>query len=203
MPLSDFDSPALWREDLDQRWPERLAVGSLLVSTLGESLSSVDAPRLLELGVGDGNLMTALQKALPHAIFSGMDISPVIIEYNESKFADDRTTFVQRDLSAPWSQGFEGVFEGIYSLQAVHDFGALDALTLTYQQSLLALAPNGFLVNADFHAPKPQDDPNNPRRFPAQKHIDVLTACGFVDCHVLGRHGELTAVTARKPGHQD
>ncbi|MFT6434133.1 MAG: hypothetical protein ACJAVI_002181, partial [Candidatus Azotimanducaceae bacterium] len=67
MAVSDFETPKLWRHDLDHRWPERLEMKAVVKRLLVEHNVSVSNPVMLELGIGDGELLTELLKLIPHA----------------------------------------------------------------------------------------------------------------------------------------
>lgn len=204
MALSDFDTPKLWRDDLDQRWPERLAMKDVIKRFLVEHCDNLLNPMVLELGIGDGELLTDLVERLPLVQLTAMDINQVLLDYCKASLSNggvvhERATFIKQDLSQAWSKGHEGTFDTVYSFQSIHDFGGRDALISTYQNIAAVLKPGGVLVNADFVVPLPQDKQANPRRFPVEEHLQILNTCGFEKATVIHEAGLLGCVVATLP----
>ena len=199
MPLEDFDTPTDWIRDLDQRWPERVTLKTYVVGELCRHLAAAPGtPRVLELGIGDGDLMFRLHEQFPSAEFVGADIKPALLDFVRSRFdSSAHVTFIEQDLSADdWSAVGNG-FDVIYSLQSFHDLGGKEALANSYRQCLDRLAPNGIVMNTDFVEPMPQDDPQKPRRFPVEVHVETLTNLGFQDAEMLKQLGQLACLSAR------
>lgn len=197
--LSEFATPQLWRADLDARWPERLAMKTQLVKYLCDHLSEKSSSQVLELGIGDGELLLRLSKSLPELDLVAMDINQALLDHCSALMADRKFSPIRTDLSVSWSQGYENCFAAVYSLQSIHDFGGLAALTATYREMFLALAPGGIGVNADFVLPLPQDKADSPRRFPVETHLKILHACGFSKASARHQEGLLGLITAEKP----
>jgi SAM-dependent methyltransferase len=202
--VSDFETPKLWRHDLDHRWPERLEMKAVVKRLLVEHNVSVSNPVMLELGIGDGELLTELLKLIPHAQLAAMDVSQTLLDYCkeivvEEGSASDRAIFIKQDLSQSWSSGHEGTFSSVYSLQSIHDFGGRDALVSTYTNIASVLKPGGMLINADFVVPLPHDTQAEPRRFPVADHLQILRDCGFEQAKVIRQEGLLGCMMATKP----
>jgi len=199
MPLEDFAVPTDWIVDLDQRWPERVALKTFIVDKLCEHIAAAsDSPRILELGIGDGDLMLQLYDQFPAAEFVAVDIKPVLLDFVGERFdRSARVTFVEQDLSADQWTAVGNGFDVIYSLQSFHDLGGEEALSNSYQRCLDRLAPNGMMLNTDFVEPMPQDDPQRPRRFAPDVHIRMLTSLGFREAKMLKRVGQLACLSAR------
>ena len=195
MALSDFETPELWREDLDRRWPERLVMKRALIKFIVDRLANHAKPRILELGIGDGEVMLALGKQLPRAEFVAMDLNKTLLGYCEERMSSERLATHCRDLAQTWSTGFERNFDMVYSFQSVHDFGGREALTSTYEQIATVLDEKGTVVNADFVVPFPQDKNHAPRRFPVEEHLQILNERGFESSAVIHREGLLACMT--------
>lgn len=205
MALSDFDTPKLWRDDLDQRWPERLAMKDVIKRLLIEHCDNLSNPMMLELGIGDGELLLDLVRLMPQAQLTAMDVNQVLIDYckaslSSGSIAHDRTSFIKQDLSQAWSEGHENTFDSVYSFQSIHDFGGREALVATYANIAAVLKPGGILINADFVVPLPHDTQAQPRRFPVEDHLRVLRDCGFEQAAVIHEAGLLGCMMATLRG---
>ena len=199
MAVSDFETPALWRQDLDDRWPERIVMKGFLKRFLVQHFSVKTNPGILELGIGDGELLLDLIDLLPEAQLVAMDINQALLDYCSERVVTGRVLPVYKDLTHSWSGGYENTFDAVYSLQSIHDFGGREALKSTYSEIALALKPGGALINADFVVPLPQDKLANPRRFPVEEHLQILNECGFQKATVLHEEGLLGCLAATKP----
>ena len=201
MALEDFAKPTDWVEDLDTRWPERLTIKTHVLELLGEAIDShASAPKVMELGIGDGELLSALHTRFAQPSYTAVDIKPALLDFCRGRIGETaRMTFVEQDLSATQWQAIAAGFDIIFSLQSFHDLGGETALDSTYRQCLSRLNANGLLVNADFVEPMPQDDPATPRRFPPQKHIDLLLSMGYASASLSLRAGKLGCIVARTP----
>jgi cyclopropane fatty-acyl-phospholipid synthase-like methyltransferase len=197
--VSDFATPALWRQDLDERWPERMVMKGFLKRFLVQHCSEKTNPGILELGIGDGELLLALVDLLPEAQLVAMDINQTLLDHCSERVATGRFLPVCNDLTHSWSGGYENTFDAVYSLQSIHDFGGREALKSTYTEIASALKPGGALINADFVVPLPQDKLAIPRRFPVEEHLQILNECGFQQTTVLHTEGLLGCLTANKP----
>ena len=61
MPLEDFSTPTEWVRDLDRRWPERVPMKRHIIEVLSRHINKVSgSPKVLELGIGDGEVLEAL-----------------------------------------------------------------------------------------------------------------------------------------------
>ena len=138
MPLEDFAVPSDWIRDLDNRWPERVALKTYLVDELFHHIAAKrGTPRILELGIGDGDLLLQLYDKFPTAKFVAVDIKPVLLEFVAERFdSSARVTFIEQDLSANQWSAVGGGFDVIYTLQSFHDLGGRAELSNSYQQCL-------------------------------------------------------------------
>lgn len=196
MALRDFDSPAAWRQDLDNRWPERVTIKRLVTSVLAQCGLTGDrgSPQFLELGPGDGELLGLLQSECPNAEFTAADIEPALLEFVAERAAR-HVACVTADLAKPWTP-LKGPFDVIYTMQAMHDLGGEAALRHAYNEAFARLVPGGLLLNADFVQPMVQDNPAHPRRFPVPTHLELLRSIGFARAWCEGEAGALACICA-------
>lgn len=200
MAVSDFENPDLWRQDLDKRWPERMVMKDHLLRYLSVELADRANPVLLELGIGDGELLAALLERLPEAHFVAMDNNRTLLDYCNVRLRTERVSAAFQDLTSSWAEPYAGTFDAVYTLQSIHDLGDATMLNSTYKETLMALKPGGVMINADFVVPLPQDMNAVQRRFPVAEHLRVLKACGFQKCFSVHEEGLLGCVVATKPG---
>src|SRR4051812_32729011 len=60
------------------------------------------APRLLDLGTGDGRLLARLREARPRMLGVGLDFSALMLDAAHERFAgDERIELVEHDLAQP------------------------------------------------------------------------------------------------------
>ena len=116
MALADFDSPADWSRDLDSRWPERVPMAQAVADTVTALAGDGrERCRLLELGVGAGDLLVQLADRLltqntaqlgrkDDAQWVAVDINPVLLTFVKarlSRFA--QIALEQQDLREQWN----------------------------------------------------------------------------------------------------
>ena len=216
-----------WTRDLDRRWPERTVVFRCIVKTLVEWRCAEDRDgsnqedraenrdhasiRLLELGVGAAGLAEAVLDALidvsveglPCKVeYTGIDIEPALVQHGKVRLeaaGHSNARLVRADLKdGEWTKGIEPV-DAVFSLQAFHDLGGIDALEAIYRRIHGLLAPGGILVNADFVIPFEKDYPERPRRLPVETHQGLLSSLGFVDFRCDLRQGKMACMATRRP----
>ena len=115
-----------------------------------------EAPlRILELGVGTGNLTRVLLRRFPNSVVSGFDISEQMLKRARRKlaFAGDRVGLHCADITAA---AFQGPFDVVASAIALHHVPPRSKPRL-FGTLLQALAPGGSVAVADvFNTPSPQ-----------------------------------------------
>lgn len=196
MALEDFESPAEWRQDLDRRWPERLAIQDRLIAEVTAAIDRTDDPvRLLELGTGDGSIALALRALRDALELTAVDRNAALCDHGRQR--DDGIRWLCRDLTAEWDGDLAGTFHIVYSLQTLHDLGGRNVLAETYRRVAGSLDRGGVFVHADFVEPMPHDDPANPRRFPPDVHVELFGAAGLA-ATLVERRGLLGLFVARK-----
>ena len=201
MPLNDFDTPTAWRIDLDERWPERLAIKQAVLDRLSQHVAERESAkrplRVLELGVGDTEMLGKVAGAFDSAELVGLDLNKQLLKHGQAALGD-RATFVHQDLRLPFDHAIDTHFDIVYTFQTLHDLGGRNQLQSIYETVGTHLVPGGLLVNADFVEPMPHDDAANPRRFPASVHIEILQNLGFTDCGLYTREGAIGCIAAHK-----
>ena len=209
MALSDFSGPDYiddWWRDLNERWPERVAISEYLVHRLVSRCkrSNHTEHSILELGVGGGALAASVLNALKKANiqplhFTGIDIEPELtrqVEGRLSGITQTRIHIYDADLrDRGWTENL-GQFDVIYSLQTFHDLGGQGALTAIYRRVFSLLSAGGLLINADFVIPFPNDNPEKPRRLPVDTHHHILTTLGYTGFKNEISMGKLACMTA-------
>lgn len=201
MPLADFDGPLEWARDLDNRWPERLVLKTTIVDVITAEVarSKRDTPKILELGIGAGEVLESLARALPRAALAGIDLQPSLITYVSGRVPG--CSLFEHDLNDDaWSDSVDAPFDFVYSLQSFHDLGGRKALENVYRRIFEALEPGGVIINVDFVEPQAHDDPADPRRFPVDVHRDCLSRIGYVEFRCVRREGQLACMSARRAG---
>lgn len=200
MALSDFNSPREWCLDLDRRWPERLQLKALLLRQIRETLQPPSQQqRILELGIGDGELMLKLSQIPSNPLLVGVDINPELLAYSRHRLGSARVKFIEQDLKQPWAHVIGGAFDLVYSLQTFHDLGGYQQLLAVYTKIRQVLAPGGVLFNADFITPMAHDDVAAPRRFPPEIHLALLNECGFIEAELIQQRGAIGCFKATAP----
>lgn len=116
--------------------------------------SQHDNIRILELGVGTGNLTQKLLDRFPHSTAVGYDLSEEMLARARAKLASagTRLQLQQGDIS---QVAFDGPFDAVMSSIAVHHVPPPDKPFL-FQRLYTALRPGGALVLGDaFQAATP------------------------------------------------
>jgi tRNA (cmo5U34)-methyltransferase len=118
--------------------------------------------RVLELGVGTGTLAARLLAEFPHAQFTGVDLSPRMIEISRRKLRPfrDRVTLATAQLAdfRP-----DGRYDVVVSSLAIHHLTNPEKWKL-FRRVRQGLAPGGYFGDADDHLP---EDPIFDSRFTA------------------------------------
>lgn len=216
MKLSTVKDPGhinSWKFNLDQRWPERIAIADCMVQTLVNWHNAVfhkakdrSRLRLLELGFGTGELGQAVLDSFmgtaPRSIeYTAIDIDPVRVQYGKERLSlagHRNVRIVQTDLkNKKWACAI-GPMDAVFSLQTLHDVGGIEELEGVYRQIHRLLVPGGILVHADFVKSFEKDDPARPKRLSTGTHKGLLAGLGFVDfkCEML--RGKMACMSSRR-----
>lgn len=157
-----------------------------------------DVSRVLDLGTGDGRLLSVVKTARPHISGVALDFSPVMLAKAHERFTDDEAVRVlSHDLEDPLPD--LGDFDAVVSSFAVHHLEDERKKEL-YEEVFDLLEPGGVFCNLE-HVSSPterlhrrflaaigndpdDEDPSN-RLLDVQTQLLWLREVGFtdVDCH--------------------
>jgi SAM-dependent methyltransferase len=171
------------------------------------------APRILDLGTGDGRLLGLVKFYRPEATGVALDFSPTMLEKARERFAGDGSVrVVEHDLN--YSLPDLGTFDAVISCFAIHhcEDGRKREL---YGEIFNILEPGGVFCNLE-HVSSPtqrlherfrdalgvapeEEDPSN-RLLDVETQLRWLREIGFsdVDCH--WKWLELALLGGVKPG---
>ncbi len=189
--MKEWSDPERVAEYLSREIPHRETAEAMLLEALP---ARVD--RFLDLGTGDGRLVSLLRSAHPDAEAMGLDSSEPMLGRARERFAGDAgVEFRLHDLGDPLPT--DSQFDAIVSGLAIHHLEDDRKQTLFAEIHLL-LAPDGVFANLDLvKAPtpelherfrreigRPEDDPTD-RLADLCDQLDWLHAAGFTDadCH--------------------
>ena len=208
MGASEWSDPAHVRHYLTRTaGSQRLAEGD-------SALLEVIAPetrRVLDLGTGDGRLLSLLARAFPAIEGVGIDSSELMLSAASERFAGDiRFSVLDHDLTRPLPD--LGAFDAVVSCMAIHHLEHERKRSL-YGEAFAALVPGGTFANLehvasptrrlhlDFFAaieePLECEDASD-RLLDVETQLGWLREIGFedVDCHWKWRELALLAGTA-------
>jgi len=168
--------------------------------------------RVLDLGSGDGRLLTLVKLARPGAEAVALDFSRLMLDRLRARFAEDATVaVVDHNLDVPLP-GSLGTFDAVVSSFAIHHLTHERKCQL-FGEVFVALRPGGVFANLE-HVDSPtatlhdeflatlgvgpgQEDPSN-KLLDVQQQLEWLRSVGFidVDCHWKWR--ELALLVGRR-----
>jgi SAM-dependent methyltransferase len=171
-----------------------------------------DAPRILDLGTGDGRLLALLQADRPEMLGLGLDFSEPMLEAARQRFADDeRIELVKHDLAEPLPE--LGRFDAVVSSMAIHHLEHERKRTL-YGEVLDLLEPGGVFANFEhvaspthrlhlaFYAaigePLEDEDPSD-RLLDVESQLGWLRELGFDDVDCYWKWLEMALLVGVKP----
>ena len=186
----EWSDPDRVTEYLSREIPHRALAESMLLAALP---AKVD--RALDLGTGDGRLVSLLCSAHPDARAIGLDSSEPMLARARRRFATEAgVEFAPHDLRDPLP--VDGTFDAIVSGLAIHHLEDERKRSLFAEVRQL-LAPGGVFANLDLvtaatpelherfrrEIGRPEDDPTD-RLADLCDQLDWLRAAGFaaVDC---------------------
>jgi len=169
--------------------------------------------RVLDLGSGDGRLLSLVKLARPQATAIALDFSPVMLSRLRERFAGDNTvTIVAHDLDRPLPALLDE-FDVVVSSFAIHHLAHPRKRAL-YEEIYARLRPLGRFCNlehvasatpalheeflARLNVVPADEDPSN-KLLDVETQLQWLREIGFadVDCHWKWR--ELALLSGRKP----
>lgn len=152
------------------------------------------APRILDLGTGDGRLLALLQAQRPRMLGVGLDFSALMLAAARERFAGDgRMELIEHDLTEPLP--VLGRFDAIVSSMAIHHLEHERKRSL-YAEIFDLLEPGGTFANFE-HVASPShrlhvafyaaieellehEDPSD-RLLDVETQLAWLRQIGFVD----------------------
>lgn len=178
-------------EYLSREIPNRRLAESMLLAAMPERVD-----RFLDLGTGDGRLISLLREAHPQAQAVGLDSSQPMLARAGERFAGDAAVELRvHDLRDPLPE--LGSFDAIVSGLAIHHLEDARKRDLFAEIHSL-LPPGGVFANLDLVSAatpelherfrreigRPEDDPAD-RLADLADQIEWLRAAGFADadCH--------------------
>jgi tRNA (cmo5U34)-methyltransferase len=170
-----------------------------------------DSRRILDLGSGDGRLLSLLLLHCASATGVALDFSPAMLERLREKFgSDNRVRVVEHDLDRPLPE--LGIFDVVASSFAIHHLTHARKREL-YTEIWNRLRPSGVFCNLE-HVASPSDRIH--QRFldalgitdedPSNKLLDVgtqlqwLREIGFQDVDCFWKWRELALLVGKRAG---
>lgn len=169
--------------------------------------------RILDLGTGDGYMLSVLRSVCPHAEGIGLDISPSLLKAGRHRFdGDSRVQFMEYDMACSLPSSM-GEFDVVISALAVHHLPDSRKRAL-YAEVRKLLAPGGIFCNVDVVTSPteelqrraeilfsfgPDDQHVSDQPAPLGSHLTWLDEAGYtnVDCYWKWR--KLTVLAGERP----
>jgi len=213
MPSEEWTTPEHVRRYLDRadEYPRRVEGESVLLDVVPR-----DARRVLDLGTGDGRLLSMLRLDRPGMLGVGVDFSELMLEAARERFANDhRVEIVEHDLTERLPA--LGQFDAIVSSMAIHHLEHERKRSL-YGEILDLLAPGGVFANFEHVAsptrrlhlaffaaiaePLENEDPSD-RLLDVESQLVWLRELGFDDVDCYWKWREMALLAGVKPGVGD
>ena len=171
-----------------------------------------DARRILDLGTGDGRLLSLLSRDRPGMVGVGIDFSKPMLQAARERFADDpRITLIEHDLAEPLPA--LGRFDAVVSSFAIHHLEHERKHSL-YGEVFDLLEPGGVFANLE-HVASPTErlhiaffaaidepladaDPSN-RLLGVETQLGWLRELGFDDVDCYWKWLEMALLVGVKP----
>ncbi len=171
-----------------------------------------DAPRILDLGTGDGRLLALLQADRHEMRGVGLDFSEPMLEAARKRFAaDERIELVKHDLAEPLPA--IGRFDAVVSSMAIHHLEHERKRSL-YGEVFDLLESGGVFANFEHVAsptqrlhlaffaaigePLEHEDPSD-RLLDVESQLAWLRGLGFQDVDCYWKWLEMALLTGVKP----
>jgi tRNA (cmo5U34)-methyltransferase len=200
--MKEWSDPERVAEYLSREIPHRQTAEAMLLQALP---ARVD--RFLDLGTGDGRLVSLLRSAHPDAEAIGLDSSEPMLAHARERFAGDASVeFRLHNLGDPLPT--DGQFDAIVSGLAIHHLED-DRKRELFGEIPSLLAPDGVFANLDLvKAPTPElherfrREIGRPEDDPADRLADLcdqlawLRAADFADADCHFKWLQLTLIVA-------
>jgi tRNA (cmo5U34)-methyltransferase len=131
--------------------PDRHRQLSVLLRILKHTAASIPLHHVVDLGTGDGILLSTVLEAFPQALGCAVDFSPPMLQQARAKLArlGSRATVLEGDLSSPnWKAGLKRPFDAVISGLAIHHLPD-DRKRELYREIHALLNEGGVFVNTE------------------------------------------------------
>jgi tRNA (cmo5U34)-methyltransferase len=170
--------------------------------------------RVLDLGSGDGRLLSLVTEARPGVEAVALDFSETMLDRLRGRFAGDpRVSVIAHDMGEPLPEHL-GTFDVVVSSFAIHHLPHVRKRAL-YKEVFRLLGPSGLFCNLE-HVASPtarlheqclaalgvepgQEDPSN-KLLDVTTQLAWLSAIGFVDVDCHWKWRELALLAGVRPG---
>lgn len=171
-----------------------------------------DVRRILDLGTGDGRLLSLFQAGRPEMLGVGLDFSDVMLREARERFAgDERVGLVKHDLTEPLPA--LGCFDAVVSSFAIHHLEH-ERKRVLYGEVFDLLEPGGVFANFEHVAsasdclhlaffaaidePIENEDPSD-RLLDVETQLGWLREIGFNDVDCYWKWLEMALLIGVKP----
>jgi SAM-dependent methyltransferase len=195
----DETQAAAWSDAAVRKRPWQPVIFELFVKAVTES--GVPEPRILELGSGPGFLAEhVLDRRASVAQYTLLDFSAPMHSLRRQRLHEhrSRTRFVQADFkNETWASKFEGPFDFVLSLQAVHELRHKRHASRLYAQIRALLSPGTEFVVCD-HLPDSAPSARHRRLYMSTtENLAELTKAGFSVAEAVWCEHEMALYRAR------
>ncbi len=184
--------------------------------TEGEAVLLEQVPktvqRILDIGTGNGRLLSLLKLDRPQATCLALDFSPTMLQAARKTFAQDpQVTVIEHNFEQPLPD--LGQFDAIVSSFAIHHVSH-DRKRSLYQEIYNCLTPNGIFCNLEHVAsPTPRlherfmiaigyrvedEDPSN-QLLDVETQLNWLRQIGFTDVDCYWKWLEMALLVGIRP----
>jgi tRNA (cmo5U34)-methyltransferase len=176
-------------------------------------LISPETRRVLDLGCGNGRLLSLALDLAPDATGVGIDFSEPMLDLARTRFGDDpRVQLTSHDLGIPLPD--LGTFDLVISGFAIHHVADARKRAI-YTEVFSLLSPGGMFINVE-HVASPterlhrafldalhvaSEDPSN-QLTPVETQLTWLREIGFADVDCLWKWREMALLAGVRPSAQ-
>ena len=197
----DLQSPegaAAWAHAADRKRPHRLPVRQAIVERIQQL---PDGARVLELGSGPGSLAEqVLSQCARLGAYTLFDFSePMIAMSRQRAGTFAAAQFVVGDFrNSSWTGAVPGLWDGVVSMQAVHEVRHKRHAPSLYREIFRVLRPSGLLAVCD-RTPEDSSIRSTALFMTAGEQLEAMRGAGFVDVRLVTSGDALALCEARKP----